>query len=200
MCVCVCVYVHSCVCTHMCRCVGGVKHWTLEELGAFVKLVAWVLRSEFQSHYFTAGPSNHRAPFSSPLPVSVCLCVCLLFVIGTHCAIQAGLELEIPTSDCQGPVPPRVLSSLAVFADPFKLGFHGMVISDCLLLLIFYFTCYILKTYLVCDMGMGIQAMASVMVEHTPKFSRFKHHLITTEKDENTSPKCDRRAFLETVL
>lgn len=115
------------------------------------------------------------------------MCVSL-FVIGTHCATQAGLGLElgIPTSDFQGLVPLHVLSSLAVFVYPFKFGFHGMVISNCLLLLILYFTRYILKTYLVCDMGMGIKPMASVMVEHTPKFSHFKHNLITTEKDENT--------------
>lgn len=118
-----------------------------------------------------------------------------------HCmCCPAWLSLLSPP-DFQGLVPLRVLSSLAVFAYPFKFGFHEMVISDCLLLLILYFTCYILKTRLVCDMGMGIKPMASVMVEHTPKFSCFKHHLITTEKDENTLPKCKGiRTFLETVL
>lgn len=74
--------------------------------------------------------------------------------------IQAGLELEIPTSAVQGLVPLRVLFSLAVFTYPFKFGFHGMVISDCLWLLILYFTCYILKTYLVFDMGMGIKPLS----------------------------------------
>ena len=68
------VYVHTYVQIHKWK---TVKHWTLEELQAFVKFVAWVLRSELQSHYFTAGPSNHGAPFSSTLPVPVCLCVCL---------------------------------------------------------------------------------------------------------------------------
>lgn len=163
-CACICVCVCMVICAHVCvhAWVGGQKVLNPPEIEfqVFAQLVTWGLGSELRSSCCTPHSFNHWTPFSNPFSV---------FFESLLWGLTAWLrqDLNLASSHLRPPSAITACASLpepSVFVRPFKLGVHGMPINRVSFVTNIIFQVIFWKAYLVCDMGMGIKPMASLML------------------------------------